>query len=258
MKSSIYLFLIFFLSGYFPELVMAQERVLLVADEWPPMHVLAHFLESTAHFEVDTANQEDLRTDLSEFDHMFMYVHKVLQKEVESRLIDYTEKGGNLIVLHHGIASAKLNNPGWLDFVGVDLYPRDSKENAWDVLHDTAHTMVNLAPDHFITSQNISYQKSSYFSSGDWDNQAGNFPCFTLDSTEIFVNQIFNPEKQHVVLFGVAEIQQPTSGWYRKAGKGWLFYYQAGHQISDFENPHFKQVLLNTLEWIHDQSNNRD
>ena len=40
---------------------------------------------------------------------------------------------------------------------------------------------------------------------------------------------------------------QPTSGWYQKVGKGWLFYYQPGHSITDFENENFQQILINTI-----------
>ncbi len=51
-------------------------------------------------------------------DFVFMYVHKPLLVNTENALINYTTDGGSLSVLHHGIASAKMENPKWLDFSG--------------------------------------------------------------------------------------------------------------------------------------------
>ncbi len=55
--------------------------------------------------------------------------------------------------------------------------------------------------------------------------------------------------RQNLIKYEKYNIMQPTSGWCQKKGKGWLFYYQAGHQIADFQNENFRQVILNTLEW---------
>jgi type 1 glutamine amidotransferase len=76
--------------------------------------------------------------------------------------------------------------------------------------------------------------------------------AFDLTDTEIFINQRLKDE-QIKVLFGFTDEDgsrmQPTSGWYKESGKGRIFYYQAGHSVSDFENSNFIRVILNTLEW---------
>ena len=229
-----------------------KDKILIVADEWPQMLTLSQIINESGEYKIDTVGQERMQSDLSEYKFVFMYVHKVLLENTETALINYANQGGKLIVLHHGIASAKLNNPAWLEFVGITL-KLPGEEYGWKVLQNTTHTMVNLAPGHFITTNNIKYSKNIYFSSDYSNTLKGEFQAFDLPDTEIFLNQRFTDLTKKKILYGFysgeTNIMQPTSGWYQKTGKGWLFYYQAGHQIADFQNPNFKQILINTLEW---------
>ena len=230
-----------------------KKNILILADDWPPMTKLSDFLTQTQLFKIDTLSQEHVTSRLHHYNSVFMYVHKPLLKNVEKALIDYTVNGGRLIVLHHGIASAKLENPEWLRFVGIDLYTGKNHVHRWNVLHETRHTVVNLVPDHFITSNNIIYTKKIHFETDYADSLKGTYPAFDLENTEIFVNQRFTKNSERKVLFGFkaadSNLMQPTSGWYKSAGKGWLFYYQPGHSPTDFADKNFKQILLNTLLW---------
>ncbi|MBR9775332.1 MAG: ThuA domain-containing protein [Cytophagales bacterium] len=145
-----------------------------------------------------------------------------------------------------------MKNPEWLDFLGIQLYPRDHKEYPWKVLANLTYSMVNLNPGHFITSNGIEYEKVIPFKSEYETNYEGEFSAFQLVNTELFLNQRFTDD-QRTILFGFRTEDgsrvQPTSGWYRPKGKGMVFYYQAGHEESDYQNPNFLQVILNTLEW---------
>jgi hypothetical protein len=162
-----------------------------------------------------------------------------------------------LIVLHHGIASSKMQNPAWLDFLGIELFPRDHPEFPWGVIGQTTHTMVNLNPGHFITTSGIHYDQTVAFHSEYDSFFHGTYPAFDLPDTEVFLNQRFKDD-QIKVLFGFksedGSRMQPTSGWYKQSGKGLIFYYQAGHSVADFENQNFMRVLVNTLEWKPDQA----
>ena len=229
-----------------------QAKILIVADEWPQMDTLATRLGEQRDYEIQKIEQDQLGYDLSAFDFVFMYVHKTLLTEAEKALMHFTETGGSLIVLHHGIASSKMNNPQWLAFLGIELFPRDHPQYPWGVLAHTTHTMVNLYPGHFITSNGIQYEKEVLFRS-EYDNlYHGSYLAFDLMDTEIFLNQRIK-DKQINVLFGVTDAagsrMQPTSGWYKQSGKGWIYYYQAGHSAADFNHPNFLRVLMNTLEW---------
>jgi len=229
-----------------------KTKILIVADEWSQMHALAREINEDNKFEIDSVGQENFPQDLKEYDFVFMYLHKVLEEKTEKSLINYANQGGTLIVFHHGIASAKMNNPAWLAFLGIKLYPAE-EQYGWKVLQHSTHTLVNLSPNHFITTNKISYNKSEHFQSDYSEELKGEYPAFDLPDTEIFVNQRFIDINKKNILFGFiaddAQIMQPTSGWYQKTGEGWLFYFQPGHQISDFQNKNFKQVIQNTLEW---------
>ena len=233
-----------------------QKKILIIADEWPQMDVMAAMLEKYGDYSIENAEQDQINFDLSMFDFVFMYVHKPLLRDTEKAFINYTKGGGSLIVLHHGIASAKMENPAWLGFLGIELFPRDHPEFPWGVIGQTTHTMVNLYPGHFITSNGIKYDKTIPFHS-EYDTVFhGEYLAFDLPDTEIFLNQrIINDEVN--VLFGFknedGSRMQPTSGWFKQSGKGSIYYYQAGHSAADFENPNFIRILLNTLEWKPDQ-----
>ncbi len=239
-----------FLSGFCNQ--KGKSKILIVADEWPQMQALTQQINEDEKFEIDSVEQENFPQDLKEYDFVFMYLHKVLEEKTEKGLINYANQGGTLIVLHHGIASAKMKNPGWLEFLGIKLYPAE-EQYGWKVLQHTTHTLVNLSPNHFITTDKISYEKSVHFQSDYSEELEGEYQAFDLPDTEIFVNQRFADIKKKNILFGFiaedAQVMQPTSGWYQKTGKGWLFYYQPGHQIADFQNRNLKQIILNTLEW---------
>jgi len=233
-----------------------QKKILIIADEWPQMDAMADELDEYVDYDIQKAEQDQIDFALSAFDFVFMYVHKPIVRDVEKAFINFTNGGGSLIVLHHGIASSKMQNPAWLDFLGIELFPRDHKKFPWGVIGQTTHTMVNLYPGHFITTNGIKYDKTIPFRSEYDTIFNGEYPAFDLPDTEIFLNQRLRDD-QIKVLFGFKNADgsrmQPTSGWYKESGKGRIFYYQAGHSVADFENPNFIRVLLNTMEWKPDQ-----
>ncbi|MFH1965072.1 MAG: ThuA domain-containing protein, partial [Acidobacteriota bacterium] len=201
--------------------------------------------------------------DLSEYGSVVACIHKPLHEVVEEALIGYAETGGKLLILHHSLASAKVENPEWLKFLGVSILPRD-KKYPWKVSAETSHIMVNLAPGHYITSHKVKYDREVDFSFVERPDLEGTYPAFQLDNTEVFHNQRLAKNNERVILFGyrmkdaetgnvpgqpVIPRMEPTSGWYKPAGKGWVFYLQPGHTELDFENQSFFQVMLNCLNW---------
>lgn len=201
--------------------------------------------------------------DLSVYSTVIVYIHNPLHPVLEEALICYAEAGRKLLLLHHSIASAKLENPQWLKFLGVSICPED-QNHPWKVTAGVTHTMVNLAPGHFITTNGIAYQRESEFSFSRRPDLEGVFPAFSIGDTEIFHNQMLAEDDEKVILFGYRmeggtpatrntrgnlPEMEPTSGWYKPAGKGWVFYFQAGHHDKDFRNQVYGRVLLNCLEW---------
>ncbi len=241
--------------------------VLLMTDQPYELATLAENLEHDG-WTVGRMTQEaflkaDTYVDLSEYSAVMVYIHKTLDPIMEEALISYAEAGEKLVVLHHSLASAKVENSEWLKFLGVSILPGD-REFPWKVTAETSHTMVNLAPGHYITSHKVHYDSKAEFSFGERPDLEGSYPAFTMENTEIFHNQRLSGEDEKVILFGYlmdsgevtdsssipAEPEmEPTSGWYKPAGKGWVFYFQPGHTEQDFEHASFSQVLLNCLYW---------
>jgi len=233
-----------------------KARLLIVADEWEPMYALADFLKIHGGYEVRCTEQNDLESELSHYAGVFMYIHRTFQPRVEKALIGYAEKGGRLIVLHHGIASGKAENPEWLRFTGIYMAPKDDPKYLWRVVGGT-HTLVNLQPNHYVTSHNVEYDRMIEYRSSDSPSLPRKYPALDLHDTEVFLNQHFTDGREKTVLFGFhylnketgKVIMQDRSGWYKPVRKGWLFYLMPGHSKSDFENRSYAQIILNCLTW---------
>ncbi|MEZ4859803.1 MAG: ThuA domain-containing protein [Caldilineaceae bacterium] len=234
----------------------ASSSVLIVADEWEPMHVLTARLQAEGGCQVRCVEQGKLDCDLTQFKAVFVYVHSVLAARVEDVLIDYALAGGRLIVLHHAIASAKVANPKWLEFLGIHIAPRDDPAYPWRVVVGT-HTLVNLQPNHYITSHKVTYDRVVEYVPSDEPSAPGLYPALDLIDTEVFLNQHFTDGRAKTVLFGfqITDPQtgqlyaQDRSGWIKPIGQGWIFYLQPGHAATDFQHQSFGQIVLNCLDW---------
>lgn len=229
--------------------------VLVIADEWEQMLPLQACLESNG-YKVTSVEDTDVPDDLSSYHAVFMYVHKVVEQQCVDGLIRFTKLGGRLIVLHHGIASAKLKNPDWLEFVGIHIEPKDAPNNPWTLMVDVTHHFVNLNPRHYITFNNVAYPGMTEYTSGDAPSQTRKYTSITFEHTEFFKNQHFADGREKTVLFGTKcetadgeVVVQDRGGWVKPSGNGWICYFQPGHLPEDFEQPAYQQILLNCLTW---------
>ena len=230
----------------------------VVGDEPIPMQALRSVLESGGH-RVNLFEQKEFASWSGEKPAaILMYVHGVLEEGVGKRLIAFTREGGRLLILHHGIASAKNKSPYWMDFVGIEILPKNAPEYPWAVLYGVDFEMVNLAPGHPVTTQQVNYPATtSYSRSQSPQNKQQNLPSFVVPNTEVYLNQRFRAGHRRTLLFGMkckdpiggAVYAEDTGGWVMQAGKGWVFYLQPGHFGRDFEVPQLRQVLLNCLNW---------
>ena len=232
-------------------------ELMIVADEWDPMHALASSLTSSGLVVVHAVEEQALPADLAPYDAVVMYIHRVMDVKVEQALIRYGLQGGRLIILHHGLASAKLQNPQWMQFTGMHLEPRDALQHAWRVIGGVTHTLVNLNPWHYITSHRVAYPRKIEYQPSEALSMPGVFPALDLPDTEVFLNQQFTDGREKTVLFGThcvdpetnRPVMQDRGGWYRPAGDGWIFYLQPGHSEADFHNAAYCQIILNCITW---------
>ncbi len=234
-------------------------RVLIVADERGPMDTLAEFLREAGSFETSYVEQDGLAEDLSSagWGAVFMYIHGAMTRRTERILIDYAVGGGRLIVVHHGIASARVNNPAWLEMAGIWMNPRNHATSPWRVIGNTTHTIVNLRPGHYVTSHRVEWPVTIEYTPSDAPSMPQALPAIALADTEVFLNQHFTDGRVKTVLLGFhcvdpatgEVIMQDRGGWYKPAGRGLVFYFQAGHKAGDFAERNYAQMLLNAVEY---------
>lgn len=231
-------------------------NLFMIADEWEPLIGLREFLETLGH-KVEAFTDLPPFRSFTAFDAGFMYFHRTMNAELERGLVDYVHHGGRLVALHHGLASAKVHNPAWMELAGLHIEPRDARCHPWRVISGVTHWLVNLCPGHYITTHYVEYDRSVRYTSSDAPSLPGMFPALELPHTEVFVNQHFTGGRSRTVLFGSmcrdpdsgAMIMQDRGGWLRPAGAGVLIYLQPGHAPADFAHAGFLQVLSNCLTW---------
>lgn len=232
-------------------------QLLIVADEWPQMKVLGKFLEEKGKYEITMVEQEKMPEDLSNYEAIFQFIHSDMHDQTAAALIDYTNAGGRLVVLHHGISSKKKKTKGWYEFLGVNL---DMSENAhfrYEWLKPVPFTLVNLRPGHYITSHNVNYTHTVQYRSSDEPSEMIELPAMNFEGSEVFINHQFTDGREKTVFLGFLfedqrtgkTVMQDRSGWYKKAGDGILFYIHPGDVPSDFENRDYCQIILNSLHY---------
>ena len=228
--------------------------VLIVADEFPAMHFLAEKLESEENLSALVVAQDNLPAELKPFRAVVVYIHGELKAPTEESLIRYTHAGGRLVLLHHSISSGKRKNRDWFAFLGINLPTGDVDSGGYKWIEPATLELVNLAPDHFITTHRVDYPTRVAFRLPDESDPPADRPAFTLTESEVYLNHTFT--RPRTVLLGFRFIdhqnagtvyQQNTAGWIMAAGQGQVVYLKAGHSQSDFEHPTYLRIVLNAV-----------
>ncbi len=229
-------------------------EVLIVADEFPAMQFLADKLKSEDNLSALVVAQDNLPAELSPFRAVVVYIHGELKAPTEASLIRYTHAGGRLVLLHHSISSGKRKNRDWFSFLGIDLPTGDVDAGGYRWIEPATLDLVNLAPDHFITTHQVRYPARIAFRLPNEPDPRVDRPAFTLTESEAYLNHTFT--KPRTVLLGFRFVdpqdgsklyQQNTAGWLMPAGQGLVVYLKPGHSQRDFENPTFLRIVLNAV-----------
>lgn len=237
---------------------VAAQTVYVVADEFDQMKVLDTYLQAHSPFHLKLMEQKEFPKQIpADAAGVIEFVHSKLDDSVAATIIDYTMNGGRTLVIHHGISSGKKNTKGWYDFLGVNLDQRKTIKYSYYWLHDVDFDFVNLNPDHYITSHNVTYPETIKYRSSDTPSEERTYPAIKFIDSEVFVNHQFTDGREKHVLFGFSFknpetgeiIQQDRSGWYKKKGKGWVFYLHPGHKVEDFQHDNYCQIIQNCLTW---------
>lgn len=230
---------------------LSAQEILMVADEFPAMEILAKALKEQEGLSSKIIAQSDLPQSLAEYQAVVVYIHKDLNPGPEEAFIQYAKNGGKLIVLHHSISSGKRKNKDWFSFLGLELPKVDEKAPAYKYIDDMNMNVVNLAPKHFITTHQVNYpEKIDYQREG--TPKFKSLPGFNFPKTEVYLNHNLLTPRTILLGFKFTDPEgkawmQDRSAWCMKAGKGWVFYSQAGHYAQDFADPTYARILANAV-----------
>ena len=228
-------------------------EVLIVADEFPAMKVLARHLQAEEGIVSRIVAQTNMPADLTPFAAVIVYIHRGLDERAERAFVNYTQAGGKLIPLHHSISSGKRKNRLWFTFLGVALPEGDVSQGGYKWIEPVMLDFVSLAPDHFIMTNKVKYPRKISYRRSEAAGGEESLPGFTLKESEVYINHTFTGPR--TVLMGLKYTDAKTgqvymqdrAGWLRPSGKGWTIYFQAGHSAADFEEPAYARILLNAV-----------
>lgn len=262
-------YLLFFLFAMHFQITFAQqkEKVLIVQDELPAVKVLAKFLSSAGNLNVEIVTQDSLPAKFSDCKAVIYYIHMKLFENAEKAIVDYTKNGGKFICLHHSISSGKANNKYYFKFLGIQLDHPELSPNpvkpgeGYGWFHDgdkgISFSLVNLNPDSYITSHNVNWDEEIMYKSSDEPSVMETYRAITLKNTEAYMNHKFTDGREKTVLCGIKFydprnnelFMQDRAVWYKKYGKGIIYYFMPGHSVSDYENKNIAQMILNAINY---------
>jgi hypothetical protein len=253
--------LLFCLSGFTSE---AQTKVLIIQDELPQMEVLSDYI--TGHgenLEVEIVDQDHLPGSTAGYDAVIVYIHRELFVKTEKWIIDYTRKGGRFICLHHSISSGKAKNRDYFPFLGIRLDGTDKSNDAelpgegYAWVEPVTLVILNLNEQHYVTKHNIEWGEEIEYQPSDVQSDRKKFPSISFPESEVYLNHKFTDGQEKTILMGVKYLDtrnselfmQDRAGWYKKAGKGEIFYFMPGHSSLDFQHSNYAQMILNAIQY---------
>lgn len=221
--------------------------VLIVADEFPAMQVVADSLKSSKQINSQLIEQSKLPTSLTSFQAVVVYIHRGLDAAAERAFIQYAKDGGRLVLLHHSISSGKRQNKDWFKVLGVELPTGEVAQGGYKWIEGVTGEWVQLNSHPIMTNQ-VNYPQQIAYS----NPTLRTLPGFKLSDTEVYLNHVLTGPR--TILMGMKYSDptgktwmQDTAGWLRSAGKGWVVYFMPGHSLHDFENPTYRQIVLNAI-----------
>jgi hypothetical protein len=230
------------------------QDVLIVADEFHAMQVLAAHLEQDTKVHTRIVGQLEMPPSLASYRAVLVYLHGELQAGAEHKFIQYANDGGDLILLHHTISSRKRENKDWYNFLRIELPTKPFAEGGYAYFDPVTYQVVNLAPKSYLTTKHVVFDQKAAFTDPS-DGAESTLSATSFPDTEVYVNHVLTG--QRVLLLGMKYTDaktgkvymQDTAGWMLPAGKGVVFYFMMGHRAEDFDNAAYRQILDNAVEY---------
>ncbi|HTL55752.1 MAG TPA: ThuA domain-containing protein [Candidatus Limnocylindrales bacterium] len=161
---------------------------------------------------------------------VFYDMHQEISEEAKADFVARLKEGKGLVVLHHAIADYQA----WSDYakiIGARYYLEKTTVNGVEKArsaykHDMHFTIHVADPKHPVTHgvKDFEIHDETYrlFDVAD--------DCHVLLTTD-------EPESNKVI------------GWTRTYGKARIVYLQSGHDHFAYENPNYRQILRQAIQW---------
>lgn len=245
---------VFLIGAWLSFSTLTAAEVLIVADEFPAMEIVAQRLKQDEGIASKIVKQDEMPTELGKFSAVVVYVHKKLADAPAKAMVDYTNAGGKLVALHHSISSGKRENKYWLPFLGMDLPKADVEQGGYKWIEGVKLQVVNLVPDHFITAHKVSYETRIAYCSTE-TREEKQCPGFTLEDSEVYLNHTFTGPRTTLLGLKYTDEKsgktwmQDRAGWLKPSGKGWIIYLMPGHRAQEFQHPAYSRIVLNAITY---------
>jgi len=169
---------------------------------------------------------------------VFYHMWQKITDDQAKVFADCIRQGKPLVVLHHSIC-AYDDWPEYFNIIGGKYFHKPTTVNGKEYavcsyIHDL-HFNVRIAnPKHPVTKglQDFEIFDETYKS---YYVEAGVTPLLTTEEPS----------------------STPIIGWTKKYGKGRVVTPQCGHDVPTFENPNFRKLLKQSIEWVYNNGKNQ-
>lgn len=167
------------------------------------------------------------RDDLSRHDVVVLYdMPKTITDAQKAKFLSLIERGAGLVVMHHALASYQQ----WPDYEriigGKYLETADGATPASGYEHDLQVPVVVVAKDHPVTA---------------------GIKDFVIHD-EIYWGFRVAPDVTPLLTTTHPKSGKPLA-WTRTEGKSRVVYLQLGHDWKAFENPNFRRLVAQSIQW---------
>jgi type 1 glutamine amidotransferase len=170
---------------------------------------------------------------------VFYHMWQTITDEQARVLADCIWQGKPLVALHHSIC-AYDDWPEYVNIIGGRYFHKPTIINgkeypACSYIHDLHFNVKIVSPDNPVTKGLSDFEIFDETYKGFYVEE-GVTPLLTTDE----------PSSTHII------------GWSKKYGKARIVTLQSGHDVPTFENPNFRKLLSQAIEWVYNNGKKQE
>jgi hypothetical protein len=179
------------------------------------------------------------------------------QPRLDAAVEGFLQRGGGVVVFHHGLYTAPGKEAILLLFGGT------ANAIAWDTVD--GQDVINVATDHFVTSNEVEYPAARSFADAGFGIPMAEYPVFNNSPDERYPGVQFIPAagEERTILFASDYSGAQVLGYdlHRPDWVGHVVFYQPGeyqpNALDALDGNNF-QILANAIYWVATTSEDPD